>query len=186
MINGPFYALGVDPGTKRKNVKTSPGVSWAVVEHGRGGLVRWVEAGSFDPSFASIEAFALRMRSLGVVGVEVAQGAIFDPFRAPGVLEQNVVAGMLLMAMHVQAGGAQLVRLAPESWRKGLTGKKTLGRRSDGVTFDQIIERHLRVTVLGLPGTMSNHHRDAVGIAVVAGRAAQRGMVRPDGTVETL
>ncbi len=186
MNGAPFFALGVDPGTERKNAKTSPGVSWAIVEHGRGGSVRWVEAGSFDPSLATIEAFALRMRSISVIGVEVAQGAIFAPFRAPGVLAQNVIAGMLLMAMHVQAGSATLVRLAPESWRKGLTGKKTVGWRKDAVTFDQIIEQHLRVTVRDLPASLTDHRRDAAGIAVVAARAVERGMVRADGTVHTL
>lgn len=187
MIKGPFYALGVDPGTERANVKTSPGVTFAIVEHVPGSnVVRWVEAGSFDPSLTTIEAFALRFRSVHVIGIEVAAGAIFEPFRAPGVLAQNVIAGMLLMAVHIQAGGAKLVRLAPESWRKGLTGKKSVGRRKDGVTFDEVIARHLAVNVRGMPATRSSHHRDAVGIAVVAGRAAQRGMVRPDGTVDTL
>jgi hypothetical protein len=67
-----MMVLGVDPGTKRANVKASAGVTWAVVEHDdHSKWVRWVDGGSFDPTRAKIEAFALHMRRVDACGVEV-------------------------------------------------------------------------------------------------------------------
>ncbi len=177
-----MMVLGVDPGTKRANVKTSAGVTWAVVEH-ESNWVRWVESGSFDPTRTNVEAFALHMRRVDACGVEAAAGAIFAPYRAPGVLAQNIVAGMILMAMHTHLAPTRLLQLSPESWRKGLTGKASGAKKKGGPTFDELIEQHLRVTVRGMPSSSSSHLRDAIGLAVVVGRAIKRGLVKDDGSV---
>lgn len=181
-----MMVLGIDPGTKRANVKTSAGVTWAVVEHDdHSKWVRWVDGGSFDPTRAKIEAFALHMRRVDACGVEAAAGAIFAPYRAPGVLAQNIVAGMILMAMHTHLRKHRLLQLSPEQWRGALTGQK-VNRKRKGVapmTFDELIAQHLRVTVRGMPATSSSHLRDATGLAVVVGRAIKRGLVKEDGSV---
>ncbi len=179
-----MMVLGIDPGTKRANAKTSPGVTWAVVEHDAASAnTIFVEGGSFDPTRSAIFAFALRMCRVDACGVEAAEGAIFAPYRAPGVLAQNVVAGMLLMAFHPHLGPRHLLQLSPESWRKGLTGKSKVGSKKGGPTFDELIEQHLRVTVRGMPSSSSSHLRDAIGLAVVVGRAIKRGLVKDDGSV---
>jgi len=179
-----MMVLGVDPGTKRANVKTSAGVTWAVVEHDdHSKWIRWVDGGSFDPTRAKIESFALHMRRVDACGVEAAAGAIFAPYRAPGVLAQNIIAGMILMAMHTHLREHRLLQLSPEEWRKGLTGQKTAGKKKGGPTFDELIAQHLRVTVRGMPSTSSSHLRDATGLAVVVGRAIARGLVMENGSV---
>lgn len=179
-----MMVLGIDPGTKRANVKTSPGVSWAVLNCD-GARPHFVEGGSFDPTRSAIYAFALKMSRVDAVGVEAAAGAIFAPYRAPGVLAQNIVAGMLLMAFHPYVREARVLQLSPEQWRGALTGQKTNRKRKGeaSTTFDEVIERHLRVTVSGMPATASSHMRDAVGVAVVTGRAIGRGLVKEDGSV---
>jgi len=179
-----MMVLGIDPGTKRANVKTSPGVSWAVVSHDDP-QPRFVEGGSFDPTRSAIYAFALKMSRVDACGVEAAAGAIFAPYRAPGVLAQNIVAGMLLMAFHPHMREHRLLQLAPEQWRGALTGQKVLRKRKGEAptTFDEVIARHLHVTVRGMPSASSSHANDAAGIAVVVGRAIRRGLVKEDGSV---
>lgn len=185
-------ALGIDPGPPRATKKAA-GVTWTVVEHRTSDArVLWRESGRFDPSLSTIESFALKMRAMDVVGLEYASGLVYEPFRAPPLLEQNIVAGAIAMAFSIQARSASLVRMSAQEWRKALTGKGTLGTRKVKITFDELIAQALSVNVVGAPKSLvsstqrASHEADSCGIAIVAGRAFERGMVYGGGFMSSL
>lgn len=165
----------------------SVGVTWTMLEAiPRRGRLRWVDTGSFDPTPSGIEAFAHFVGlSASLVGLEYASGAVYEPFRATTLLEQNFVAGMIAMAIRWPTPPPRVLRMTAPRWRKALTGKASIGPRKDGQTFDELIAQAVAVNVTDVPRSNA-HARDAAGIAVVAARAVERRMVRDDGLMESL
>lgn len=161
--------IAVDPG-----VQTSAFVTVAPSTLGRIAVLK-VETVESTPK--AIEAFLDASLPPSAVAIENAQGYAFQPYRVPGLLEQQRIVGIIQGMAHLWAWRTLLVTSAV--WRAAVVGrvprpKKIAGVKVPKPNMDALVQRALPTFVDGIPPKLSVHARDSLGLAVYASREVWR------------
>jgi Holliday junction resolvasome RuvABC endonuclease subunit len=155
------HILAIDPGGERSG--------WCLVlrEHAR---VRYRTSGVCDSTPKGITELIEQMGELLpgmdydtlVMAVEVPEGMVFQPFRAPALLDTRETVGLLAMIAWQQ--GIPTIRKTANEVRKLLVGKASSPKKG---LMDKLVEDAVKANVIGWPPESNPHTRDAGALAIV-------------------
>jgi Holliday junction resolvasome RuvABC endonuclease subunit len=155
--------LSIDPGSATSG--------WLLVSR-EGARVRYLTSGtcaSTPRAFLTVLDTVATLTKLphrsaaGTIALEVAEGMVFAPYRAPALLKTAEMVGVITALAHDI--GIPLVRFTAGQVRKALVGKASSPKKG---VMDKLVGDAVRANVVGWPVGSNVHVRDAAALAVVA------------------
>lgn len=151
------HLLAIDPGSKE--------MGWVFVRR-ENARVRYLVSGK-----AGVTPLAIRklltsdfiVGTMAMVAIEVVEGAVFEPFRAPDLFLTAEAVGVVEGL--AWANGYTTIRMPAKAVRKALVGKASSPKKG---LMDKLISDAVSANVIGWPATSNVHVRDAAALAIVA------------------
>lgn len=151
------HLLAIDPGSKE--------IGWVFVRR-ENARVRYLVSGKAEVTPVAIRKLLTMDYVVGTMArlaIEVVEGAVFEPFRAPDLFKTAEAVGVIEAL--AWSAGYETIRMPAKAVRKALVGKASSPKKG---LMDKLIDDAVKSNVLGWPATSNVHVRDAAALAIVA------------------